>query len=624
MTTIRFGLTGLFRNMNVKNKLLLLFFLIGLIPVLFIALIFYRQSTRAFEEELSKYTVEIAKQAGGRLDSFVQEMERVANIVRFDSDVQTVLHGSGEPIDPGTVHSIRAVRNFFDSIGNFRSYLKGIYLVTDSGILVYNGSGEVARLGYSFQEDDWYRQIVRQPQFRLNPVHPQSYVRDEPVVTFSLRLMDIRDFATKGTLLFDFSPTIIREMSETIQLGRTGYVFMMTEDGNHVIPSRHSLSWLKEDERLKLFRGKQSGHFMMKAAGEKLLVGFHTSAQTGWKIVGVVPFDELATEMQTIRLGIFLAGIAAVIVIIVLSTALSRMITRPLQFLESKMRTVERGNFDVAIELKSRDEFGRLGIGFNRMVSELNRMKNEVFMAEVREYRHQLLRKDSEMKALQAQINPHFLYNTLNVIVCIAEVYEAEEIVSVSQSLSHMFKYSISGSSMTTLEDEIGHLNAYLSIVQIRFPGRFRVDWNVDPELLPYPVMKLMFQPIVENAVTHAFLNGERTDLITITASRGDGYVMFRIEDDGIGIEEERLRQIRVRLEAEEPDFHQPKEHIGLENVKMRLRMVYRDRIKLQLRSRVGEGTSVEIAIREGEDDGVSCAAGGRRILDAGRVEEGD
>jgi two-component system sensor histidine kinase YesM len=594
-------MAGFFRNMNMRNKLLIVFFLIGLLPILFFALIFYRQSTQAFEGELGTYTVEITKQVGGRLDSLVQEMERVGNLVRFDPDVQTILHDSQEPSDSELVYAIRATRKLFDNISNFRNGSKGIFLVTDSNFLVYNGTGNVAKINYSFERDAWFQQVKLQPQFLLNPVHPQSYLSGEPVVTFSSRLMDASDFRTKGTLLFDFSPTVLREMNETIQLGTTGYVFMMTDDGNPVVPTGQSLSWLKESHHLQSFQEKQSGHFLMDIEGQRMLVGFYTSSQTNWKIVGVVPFSELATEMQNIRVGIELVGLTAIIVIFILSTALSRMITQPLKTLEQNMKVVELGNFSVSLDLKGSDEIGRLSVQFNRMVSELNRMKIEVHLAEVSEYRQQLLRKDSNMKALQAQINPHFLYNTLNVIVCIAEVHDIEDIVAVSQALSDMFKYSTSGSSVTTMEEEIEHLNAYLSIVQVRFPNKFQVHLDIDTELLQMRILKLICQPIVENAVTHAFQGRDGMGQIRVTAKKDGNDAVILFADNGIGIDQARLLEMKA-LFQEEPNFLDQNDHIGLVNVRSRLQMYYHERFSMDIRSRVNEGTCVEIRIAGGAE----------------------
>ncbi|MEC0226455.1 cache domain-containing sensor histidine kinase [Paenibacillus alba] len=580
-----------FRNMNMKNKLLIVFLLIGLVPVLCFALITYQQSTKAFEAELSKYTVEIAKQAGGRLDSFGQEMERISNIVRFDGDVQTILYQAPHPSDSEFIQSVRSVRNLFETISNFRSHLKGIYLIEDPGILVYSSTGDVANMDFAFDQDPWFKQIKQQQQFHLNPVHPQNYVKGDPVVTFSTRVLDNREFHTKGTLLFDFSPTILREMSDTIQLGKTGYVFMMTEDGESVIPTDHSLSWLKENNRLELFKGRTSGHFLLEVNGRKTLVGFHTSTQTGWKIVGVVPFAELATEMNAIRVGIIIMILAALIGIFLLSTALSKMFTEPLKLLVHHMKAVEMGNFDVSLALNRRDEIGKLNNSFNQMVEELHRMKNVVFMAEVREYQNQLLLKDSELKSLQAQIKPHFLYNTLNVIVCIAEVHGVDEIVHVSQALSKMFKYSISGSPVTTLEEEIEHLKAYLSIVQVRFPNRFEVQVQVDPELMDIQVLKLICQPVVENCVKHAFLGKEGPGQILVSVKAENGNLIFHFKDDGIGMGPDQLRKFQKQ--------QQPKQdkHIGLANVQLRLQMVYGDRFAMNIKSEVNEGTCVEIVL---------------------------
>jgi two-component system sensor histidine kinase YesM len=596
MRKAHFGLTDFFRNKHMKSKLLIVFLLIGLVPILCFALITYQQSTKAFEVELSKYTVEIAKQAGGRLDSFVQEMERVGNIVHFDGDVQTILHYTSDPSDSEFIKSVTSVRNLFDNISNFRSYLKGIYLVADPDILVYRSIGDVAKMDFAFDQDPWFKQIKEQRGFHLNPVHPQNYVKGESVVTFSSRLLENREFQPKGTLLFDFSPNILREMSDTIQLGKTGYVFMMTEDGESVIPTTHSLSWLKVDNRLDLFKGRTSGHFLLEINGRKMLVGFYTSLQTGWKIVGVVPFDELATEMDAVRVGIIIMTLVALIVIFLLSTMLSKMFTKPLKQLVHHMKAVEMGNFNVSLALNRHDEIGKLNNSFNQMVEELHRMKDVVFMAEVREYQNQLILKDSEMKSLQAQIKPHFLYNTLNVIVCIAEVHGVDEIVHVSQALSKMFKYSISGSSVATLEEEIEHLKAYISIVQVRFPNQFELDMQVEPELLHVQVLKLICQPIVENSVKHAFQEKEGSGHILVSVMVNNGNLIFRFEDDGVGMDMERLRKVKEQFQLKQNHQNQ-NDRVGLANVYTRLQMVYGEQFSMNISSEVNKGTCVQIVL---------------------------
>lgn len=593
--------TAFFRNMNMRNKLLIVFIMIGLVPVLFFAVFFYQQSKEAFEDELGKYTVEIAKQASGRLDAFVQEMERVSNIIRFDPDVQTILYDLTEEGSPTSIFAERSVRSLFENIGNFRDDFKGIFLVTDRGLLVYNATGDVAKLNYNFEENEWFQEVKRQKDFRLSVAHPQTYVKDEQVVTFSTRLMENREFKTKGTLLIDFSPRTILKMSETIQLGRTGHVFMTTADGDTVIPMEPLPEWMGDEQLQEQFRDRQSGYFHFRYNGVPMLAGFYTSSETDWKIVGAVPFKELASGMYGIRTGIILMAVIALVIIIFLSTALSRMITKPLKVMEYRMAEVGKGDFKSSLPVTARDEIGRLSVSFNRMIAELNRMNNEVYLAEVREYQHQIMRKNSEMKALQAQINPHFLYNTLNTIACIAEVYDREEIAEVSHSLSRMLQYSITGSSTVTIEEEAAHLEAYMSIVNVRFPHKFRLEVDIAPELRSMRILKLIFQPVVENSVNHGF-SGQEQGKIGVTVRMDGETVLFRFEDDGEGMPASKLERIREGFRDAARGVMPDSDRIGLRNVCHRLMMFYGKRCSMQIWSEPGEGTRVDIRVEGGAE----------------------
>lgn len=594
--------TAIFRNMNMRNKLLIIFIMIGLVPVLFFAAFFFQQSKSAFEEELGKYTLEISKQVGGRLDAFVQEMERVSNIIRFNSDVQTILYEWTEERTASSIYAERNVRSLFENIGNFREDFKGIFMVTDHGLLVYNGTGDVAKLHYNFHDDPWYQSVKEQTHFRLNKAHPQTYVKGEEVVTFSARITDNREFKTKGTLLIDFSPQTIKSMSENIQLGSSGHVWMMTAEGEPILPSQTLPDWLKDEELFKKVQQESSGFIPFDYAGVQMLAGFYTSSETGWKIIGSVPFEELASGLYGIRTFIVILAIAALVVILLLATALSRMITKPLKVMEHRMAEVGKGNFETGLPVMARDEIGRLSISFNRMITELHRMNNEVFQSQLREYRQQIQLQNSEMRALQAQINPHFLYNTLNTIACIAEVYDREEISEVSHSLSRMLQYSITGGSTATVEEELTHLLSYMSIVNVRFPMKFTLELQADPEIRRMSFMKLIFQPLVENAVNHGFPGLDQGHIRVEAKMDGDA-VIFTFADDGIGIAKERLNQIRAELRQKEGEGGAASDHIGLRNVYYRLNMLYGDRFSMTIWSKPGEGTRIVIRIEGGAAD---------------------
>lgn len=595
---------SLFRNMNMRNKLLIIFIMIGLVPVLFFAAFFFQQSKSAFEDELGKYTLEISKQVGGRLDAFVQEMERVSNIIRFNPDVQTVLYEWTEERTAPSIYAERNVRSLFENIGNFRDDFKGIFLVTDRGLLVYNGTGEVAKLNYNFSESPWYQAVKEQTSFRLNTAHPQNYVKGEEVVTFSVRLTDNREFKTKGTLLIDFTPHTILSMSENIQLGKSGHVWMMTPEGEPVVSSQQLPDWLEDEELLRKVQQEPSGFFHFEYAGVQMLAGFYTSSETGWKIIGSVPFEELAYGLYRIRTFIVVLAVGALIVIIFLATALSRMFTKPLKVMERRMVEVGKGNFETSLPVMARDEIGRLSISFNRMIAELHRMNHEVFQSQLREYQQQIHLKNTEMRALQAQINPHFLYNTLNTIACIAEVYDRDEIAEVSHSLSRMLQYSITGGLTATVEEELNHLQAYMSIVNVRFPMKLDLKLQVDPEIKRMRFMKLVFQPIVENAVNHGFAGIDQGHIVVEARLDGDT-ASFAFMDDGIGMKEQKLLSVQERLRAKEMDTDTNTEvnHIGLRNVYHRLYMLYGDQFSMNIWSKPQQGTKIEIRIEGGAAD---------------------
>ncbi len=592
-----------FRNMNMRNKLLIVFIMIGLVPVILFATFFFQKSKDAFEEELGKYTLEISKQAGGRLDAFVQEMERVSNIIRFNPDVQTILYDFDNERTSSSIYAERNVRSLFENIGHFREDFKGIFLVTDQGLLVYNGSGDPVKLDYNFNDNPWYQAVKEEKNFKLNTAHPQTYVRGEEVVTFSTRLMDNREFKPKGTLLIDFSPHTLLNMSENIQLGESGLVWMMTPEGEPVISSQEMPNWLADSELLERVRQEQSGFFHFQYEGVEMLAGFYTSEETGWKIIGSVPFKELASGLYNIRSIIIVLAACALAVIAFLATALSQMITRPLKDMEYHMAQVGKGDFETNLPVRARDEIGRLSVSFNRMIAELHRMDNEVYQGQLREYEQKIQLKNTEMRALQAQINPHFLYNTLNTIACIAEVYDREEIAEVSHALSRMLQYSITGGVEAEVAEELAHLQAYMSVVNTRFPMKYNLLLSVPEEMLHMRFMKLVFQPIVENAVNHGFPGEEEGEIQVRAMLEGDG-VSFSFADNGIGMDQSKLEQVRsslTRLEKEGEE-HASKS-IGLRNVYNRLRMMYGDRFDMQIESKLDEGTLIYIRIEGGAND---------------------
>ncbi|TDF99772.1 sensor histidine kinase [Paenibacillus piri] len=587
---------------SVVKKLFIVFCLVSLIPLIVSAVTFHDSASKALEEELGANTAEILKQVDSSLSSFMLETERLANMVRFGEATINFLDMKEQSDDLFTIQTYAEIRKLLWSIGNLRSYLSGIYMINDNGLTVYgNAENRLMKTDYHFSQQPWYKEIMKNKQFRLYPVREQDYVDGQPAVSYAGRIFDFNRGQDRGTLLINFNPDVISFMSKNIQLGKTGYVFMMTLDGQRVSPSGKFPEGLVNLPSFKERLKKDNGHLIVPDQGVKMMVSFHTSASTGWKIIGVVPFEEIAGGIKNVRFMLYMIVVLATVLIAFLSIVLSKAITKPLKLLEHNMREVESGNFAAAVEVGSGDEIGRLGRRFNRMVGELERMREEIYLSGLRELKLDMLHKEAELKALQAQINPHFLYNTLNTITCIGEVNEVEEISVISKCLANMFKYSISPNHYASLAEELDHVEAYMEIIRYRFREKIQFHVDVPPLLNNVKVVKLIVQPIVENCVNHGLGQkmGQGNIWIHITARQEA--LIIRITDDGIGLKEERLAELHAQLKKQENSSDDRLTgltgHIGLLNVRQRLSMHYGEKGSIFFDSSWGRGTVVELSV---------------------------
>ncbi|MDF2963555.1 MAG: histidine kinase [Paenibacillus sp.] len=584
------------RNLSMRKKLFILFCLVSMVPLAVSAFLFYRNSTQALEKELGTYTVELSHQVESRLDAFVERMEQMKDVIRFNPNVQRFLTFSRYNDDPAQIDTINEVNRLFQQTVTLRGELQGIFLYNEHGLRAYYTSDGVAKFDYDLNQDPFFRNSDWSRFGFLLPTHPQRYVKNKEVLSYAGKVTDFTDFKESGTLIIDISPEEIGRMSQTIKLGSSGYMFVTDPQGTPVRQEEgRAVHWTRDASFQQLLRN-QSGYTTLTINGEKMLVGFSTSALTGWKIIGAVPFREVASGISNIRFQLLIMGICSLLLVFVLSTLLSRAFTRPLKELETKMTLVEKGDFSARLLLDRGDEIGRLSRKFNHMLVELNRLEEEVYVAQIREYKLESMRKESQLAALQAQINPHFLYNTLNTMTCMAEVYDAPDLADMSRSLAHVFKYSVHGSPSTRLEEELDHVSAYMQIISTRYPDAVRCHIEVAEELKDALVPKLIVQPIIENAFLHGLNEKEEVGNVWIRAFTDSGGLVLEVADDGIGMSEARLAEIHRMLE-DGTARGKPYGHIGLLNVHNRLSLSYGPSAGLRIDSREDEGTVVRMYI---------------------------
>lgn len=323
---------------------------------------------------------------------------------------------------------------------------------------------------------------------------------------------------------------------------------------------------------------------------------------TGWKSINIVPVKSIYSEaMRTLHLGMFLA-FGSILILIVFDVLMVYSITKPIKHITSALDTIGHGKRKQRIDYAAKNEFGVISESINNMLDNVEVMNRRIFDMQSELYEKEIMQKEAEMLALQSQINPHFLYNTLECIRSIATIRKIPEISVITTSMSKIFRYSIKGGLITTIKDELECINDYYKIIAVRYNGRLKLTMEVDEALYPYTALKLSMQPIIENSVNHGLEASEEDVVIDIRGWIDGEYAMFSLTDNGIGMEPEKEKQLNdIFQNATTEDVAQiskSKSSIGLANINMRIRMHYGKESGLSVQSTKNVGTTVNMKMR--------------------------
>ena len=306
---------------------------------------------------------------------------------------------------------------------------------------------------------------------------------------------------------------------------------------------------------------------------------------TGWKTFSIVSLNDFFPQASELQRAVFTMVAVAVLLAAVVILLISYTFTRPIGKLMTAMKEIEKGDFKIQVVNKSRDEIGRLTESFNFMVSKIDHLVKEV-------YQEKIAQKNAELEALQAQINPHFLYNTLDSINWMLMDIGADDISDVVVSLGDILKYSIHGKDvLVPLNEEVQYIESYLCIQKNRLEDRLCTSMEIQKEARACMVPKLILQPMVENAILHGIEPMKDGGRVRITAGLEQQNLLITIEDNGPGMAPEELEQCRAAVYSESGAT----DSIGMRNVHRRLRLHFGEEYGLAIESRHQEGTIVTL-----------------------------
>ena len=411
-------------------------------------------------------------------------------------------------------------------------------------------------------------------------------IAGDPNLLFSKAVLD-RAGNMQGVLLIDLNYQIIDRLCADIQLGSRGYIYLIDQSGGILWHPQQDLIYagLKEENVAEVLAAADGRTLSGKGRMRRLYVACASEA-TGWTAVGVAYTQELLRSQDRIYKTYLLIAAAALILALVFALQLSRSIAGPIRRLMQTMRRVEDGDLHVRSQVSSRTELGQLSDSFDHMIAKTAELMDERLRSEEQ-------KRKSEWKALQAQIQPHFLYNTLDSIIWMSHAGRNAEVVEMTSALALLLRSSIGdGSDTNTLKKEIAHVRSYLTIQKMRYNEKLRYEIDLDPQTEDCLLPKLILQPLVENAIYHGIKVKQQGGTVRIESLLEEDRLLITVEDDGVGMTPEQLETI---LDKKESDAESTK--IGVYNVNERLQLFFGPDAVMKYYSTPGVRTMVMLVL---------------------------
>jgi len=594
------SLYGLYLNASLKSKFIVTNLLIVLIPILIVGTLFYLYTAGVIRDNAASYKFNIVQLMSERLDSYVAQL-KLLTYSMYQSDVQRLLSAEvpGDPIDK--VMYDEELFSYLIASANFTSaeasFDHAVFIRTD-GQFHQIGSTAI-KPDFPFPGTDWYKKSMSlggQIEMFFPDDRPYLAIpQNEMVLSLTRQIKSMDSGRDLGVLLIDVPIRKIGSLFRSMPI-QPDDIYVINETGRIIYSSNPQLIGRTLLPEYYEWIGKgESGTEIRTIGSERFLVTYHASAETDWMFISLDRMGDLILTLNDLRNRGIALGLLSLLVGILLATFFSTQVTRPISYLQGQMRRFQNGELISRIKWSRKDEIGKLAESFNEMTEHINRLIRQNYLAGIKQ-------REAQFHALQAQINPHFLYNTLDSISNIAQAEQVPYISEISIRLAEMLRYSISKKGpVVTLREELNHIKAYLLIQNIRYDNKFTAVWNIEPGTLELSVIKLTLQPLVENAVYHGLEVKMGPGKIAISSRIEDDYLLIRIEDDGVGIPPGRLAEIQEELRspvATKHDGGEPegKRGLGIVNVHERIRLHFGDKYGLELTSGP-EGTCVVVRL---------------------------
>lgn len=549
---------------KIRNQLLITLIFLTLIPVMIISIYIVNVYSDSIIEVEVQSLIRSQTQIHDNITSSMENYNYMIDFLHKDQQINRFL--DGEVFEDGKIQLL--LNGYLNQV----DYVLSINLL--QGKSVYESSDDSSYLDDEFLSSTIYKAVCNN---NGNTLLWNYTPGNSPIISDKSEFIDTVHLISSvnvgeqklGIIDVMISSILFEEAVRNVDLGGGGYFYVVNENG-HVVYTP-----IASNELSKI---NQSGY----------LTNSTKIKGTSWTLHVVKPIDQVLSKINLLRNNLIRLFFGTIIVLVVIIAIFSSYIVRPIKKLQWLMKMVEIGNLDVRYEECVNNEVHELGIGFNKMISEIKKLISQV-------KKEQQAKKIAEIAMLQSNIKPHFLYNTLETIRWMTKKYEADDIAETLNALATFFRVGLSkGKEMISLEDELTHVTSYLKIQKIRYKDILDYQIIVDEQFKSYKVLKLILQPFVENALYHGIKESGEVGMIVIRGYVEEEDLCLTIEDDGQGMSNDRLAIV-----IDEFSHLSDKSYVGygMKNVHQRIQLVHGVNYGVQIKSELGSGTKVIIRI---------------------------
>lgn len=550
--------------------------LITIIAMLFVGIMLYSKFNKSAEQNAIISTRQVIDQVNLNLDYYLRSMMEISDslndLIYYKQDINE-----------------KKLIEQMNVILGTRKDIVSLNIFSKDGQIVVGSPSYKIKKDVNIIQQDWFSEPINEPaNLYFSSPHVQNIFEKQHswVVSLSREITFYKNNKKEqGVLLVDMNFSALDQLCRKARLGKKGYIYLVDSRGNIVYHPQQQLinASLKSENVIEVMK-HISGIYFDKFEGENRLITIQTVNYCRWRIVGIAYIDEIVTTRKEIAIFIGWTLLFGTLFVIFISAFISAKISKPIKELEKSMKMVEEGMLDISINIKGEAEVAKLAGTFNMMLTRIRYLMEQIVL-------EQESKRKAEFEVLQAQINPHFLYNTLNSVVRMVESGKKEDAIIMITSLSKLFRISISkGRNIITIQEELEHASNYMIIQKIRYKNKFRFEIEAQEAVLQCKTVKLILQPIIENAIYHGIEYMVDEGFIKVSAEIVNEKLLLQVSDNGSGMRPETVENIlTARSESKEGVG------VGVKNVHERIQLCYGKEYGLEFISEVDQGTIVKI-----------------------------